>query len=167
MTADRAWDLREFTRAVLKRVGVAGLGLPVVNDRGEAQVVTAVQYETVPALVRRLRPAGGYANVFVAMPDGVTAVSVLQRESALRADSFTPVSIPEDAATSVGMFVDCLTKQNVGSTCRFWTAGLQSLRRLRGWSWPSPKTSPSPPRRGVESSSRDGTLVQRHQDAAA
>ena len=29
-------------------------GLPVVNNRGEAQVVTAMHYETVSALVRRL-----------------------------------------------------------------------------------------------------------------
>lgn len=47
------------------------------------------------------------------MPDGVTAVSVLQRDSALQADSCTPVSMPEGAATPVGMFVDYVMKQSV------------------------------------------------------
>ena len=51
--------------------------------------------------------------MFVAMPDGVTAVSVLHRDSALQADSCTPVSMPEGAATPVGMFVDYVMKQSV------------------------------------------------------
>ena len=33
----------------------------MVNNRGEAQAVTAMHYETVPALVRRLRLDGGPA----------------------------------------------------------------------------------------------------------
>ena len=40
MTINRDKDLGELTSAVLKRIGVEGLELPVANDRGETQVVT-------------------------------------------------------------------------------------------------------------------------------
>lgn len=108
-------DLDAFRRAVLKKVGAGGLELPVVNDVGERHVVVAMRDEPMPTLLRRIRLAGGYANVFVKRPEGgLYAVSVLRPEGALVESGPTPVSMPSDAETSVGMFVDYLLKQRAG-----------------------------------------------------
>lgn len=101
-------NLDSFTRAILKHVGQNPADLPVVNDRGEQHVVTAMDDEPMSALIRRVKLAGGYANVFVHRPDRIYSISVLHPDGALSAEIGTLLQMPSKAVTSVGMFVDYL-----------------------------------------------------------
>lgn len=122
-------ELDAFRRAILKKVGAGELQAPVVNDLGERHVVVAMPDEPIPSLLRRVRLAGGYANVFVKRPEGgLYSVSVLKPEGTLVENVATPVSIPSDAETSVGMFIDYLLKRRSGI----------KLAMVEGW--PEPQT---------------------------
>lgn len=79
------------------------------------------------ALIRRVKLAGGHANVFVHRPDGVYSISVLHQDGALSADIASPLQVPSKAVTSVGVFVDYLLVNPEGV----------SLSVVEGWPTPA------------------------------
>lgn len=106
--------LDSLRRKVLKAVGMAGIDLPVVNDRGQRQIVVALEEESFSLLMQRLRNAGGYANVFVETSKGLVSVSVIKQECSLASGSCEHIDMPISSSSDVGMFLNYLEQHPEG-----------------------------------------------------
>lgn len=91
--------------------------LPVVNDEGDAPVVVALAEERLSVLLARVRNAGGYANVFIRLPDGHSRVAIIDVAGAIdpgAAEDFASAADRPSGNASVGMFLVYLSTRPNG-----------------------------------------------------
>lgn len=108
MTNDLSKRRRRFAAHILARVGAGQLPLRATNDRGERFVVTALGEEPASSLFKRIRAAGGYANVYALVDGRVWGFGFVQEACALGDSPAEGLDMSFDAESTVSMLVEHL-----------------------------------------------------------